>query len=157
MLAVYPYELHPGFWVFDDPQTHLKEEAFVMGMSEMITAMVEEKGIPDAGKGFSLTYSTVPFDHDSDLTWQATADGSPRDSESARSAGNWYAGEVAGEEMKGWLCPALFHYFETTPLKIYVRLDPLPEGVDPIWQVEEGSIDRTVIRGSDFEPHGLPT
>ena len=157
MLTLYPYELQPGFWVFDDPQTHLKEEAFVLGMSEMITSLVTEGQIPDASRGISLTFSAVPFDHDAELTWKRTADGSPVDSDSARSVGNWYAGEVAGEEMKGWLCPALFHYFETTPLKIYVRLDPLPEGVDPIWQVEEGSIDRTVIRGSDFEAHELPT
>jgi hypothetical protein len=59
--------------------------------------------------------------------------------------------------MEGWLCPALFHYFETTPMKIYARVDPLPEGIDPIWQVEEGAIDRTVVRGSDLEAHGLPT
>ncbi len=51
--------------------------------------------------------------------------------------------------MEGWLCPALFHYFEATPKKIYVRLDPLPEGVDPIWNVEDGAVDRTVVRGSD--------
>jgi hypothetical protein len=159
MLTLYPYELHPGLWVFDDPRTHLREEAFVLGMSEMITALVTERQIPDASRGVSLTFSPEPFDHDVELTWQRTADGSPVDSDSARSAGNWYAGEVAGQdsEMEGWLCPALFHYFETTPMKIYVRVDPLPDGIDPIWQVEEGAIDRTVVRGSDFETHGLPT
>ena len=157
MLTLYPYELHPGFWVFDDPQTHLREEAFVLGMSEMITALVTEREVPDASGGVSLTFSAVPFDHDAELTWKRTADGSPVDSDLARSVGNWYGGEVAGQKMEGWLCPALFHYFETTPKKIYARVEPLPEGVDPIWQVEEGSIDRTVVRGSDFEAHGLPT
>ena len=159
MLTLYPYELHPGLWVFDDPRTHLKEEAFVLGISEMITALVTERQIPDASQGVSLTFSPTPFDHDVELTWQRTADGSPVDSDSARSAGNWYAGEVAGQdsEMEGWLCPALFHYFETTPMKIYVRVDPLPDGIDPIWQVEEGAIDRTVVRGSDLEADGLPT
>ena len=70
-----------------------------------------------------------------------------------RGADNWCAGEVASQEMEGWLCPALFHYFETTPMKIFARIDPLPAGVDPIWEVEEG----TVVRGSDVEEHGLPT
>ena len=42
-------------------------------------------------------------------------------------------------------------------MKIYTRVDPLPERVDPIWQVEEGEIDRTVVRGSDLEADGLPT
>ena len=110
MLTLYPYELCPGLclWVFDDPRTHLKEEAFVRGMSEMITALVTERQIPDASQGVSLTFSPTPFDHDVELTWQRTADGSPVDSDSARSAGNWYAGEVAGQdsEMEGWLCPA---------------------------------------------------
>ena len=157
MLTLYPYELDPGLWVFDDPGTQLKEEAFVLGMSEMITSLVTERQIPDASRGVSLTFSPEPFDHDAELTWQRTADGSPVDSAAARAAGNWYTGEVAGQEMEGWLCPALFHYFETTPMKIYARVDPLPEGIDPIWQVEEGAIDRTVVRGSDLEAHGLPT
>ena len=149
MLTLYPYEFSPGFWVFDDSRTGLKEEAFVAGMSEMITDMVAEKEIPNASEGFSLTFSLVEFDHDSELTWQRTDDGSPIDSDSARSAGNWYYGELDGRVMEAWMCPALFHYFEATPKKIYVRLDPLPEGVYPIWNVEDGAVDRTVVRGSD--------
>ena len=155
-LTLYPYELSPGLWVFDDREVGLKEEAFVFGISEMITSLIEKNPVPDASQGFRLTFSATPFDHQVELMWQATGDGSPIDSPGGRSSGNWYAGEQDGEEMKGWLCPALFHYFESTPMKIYVRVDPLPEGVDPIWQVEDEVIDRTVVRGSEVGKDGVP-
>lgn len=156
-LTLYPYELSPGLWVFDDREVGLKEEAFVFGISEMITSLIEKNPVPDASQGFRLTFSATPFDHQVELMWQATGDGSPIDSPGGRSSGNWYAGEQDGEEMKGWLCPALFHYFESTPMRIFVRVDPLPEGVDPIWQVGDEVIDRTVVRGSEVGKDGVPT
>ena len=48
--------------------------------------------------------------------------------------GNWYHGYVTGLRMECWLCPALLCYFESAPQKIYVRADPLPVGVNPIWE-----------------------
>jgi hypothetical protein len=36
--------------------------------------------------------------------------------------GNWYRADVPPSE--GWLCPALFRYFETAPQEIYVRAEP---------------------------------
>jgi hypothetical protein len=47
VLTFYPYLLD-GTWVFDDPRTGLKEEAFVCGMTEMISRLVEAKGITNA-------------------------------------------------------------------------------------------------------------
>ena len=41
-LTLYPYELSPGLWVFDDREVGLKEEAFVFGISEMITSLIEK-------------------------------------------------------------------------------------------------------------------
>jgi hypothetical protein len=35
VLTLYP-DLLRGTWVFDDERTHLEEEAFVLGMTEMI-------------------------------------------------------------------------------------------------------------------------
>jgi hypothetical protein len=57
-LTIYPYLLGTT-WVFDDPRTGLKEEAFVLGMSEMISRLVEVKGIPKAAKGISLEWHEV--------------------------------------------------------------------------------------------------
>lgn len=126
-MTLYPY-YHGHCWVFDDPVKDLKAEAFVRGMSEMIDRMVAHKRLPNARRGFALTFSAQPVSgHDVELLWQR------KDGE-----GNWYAGDVAGERMEGWLCPALFKYFPAAPPRIFVRCDPLPAGVNPIWHNRPG-------------------
>lgn len=141
MLTIYPYRYDflgsecgwdSNVWVFDDEANGLKEEGFVLGMSEMIQRLVDQLEIPDAEKGFALSFSDQPFDgHHVELEWF--------DNEEYQGyKGNWYQGEVMGEQMKGWLCPALFHYFSEAPAHIYVKADPLPEGVNPLWDTKEG-------------------
>ena len=49
-ITIYPYSLG-NCWVFDDARTGLKEEALVLGSSEMMTRLVEAKGIRQAEKG----------------------------------------------------------------------------------------------------------
>ena len=128
-LTIYPYLVDP-IWVFDDERTCLKEEAFVCGASEMITRIVEEKKIPNANRGFSLTFSDQPLDDfDAELSWL-------RQDDSQIMGGNWYRGVVAGQAMECWLCPALQLYFAGAPPQLFVRADPLPAGVDPIWQID---------------------
>ena len=135
MLILHPYLLRDT-WVFDDARTHLKEEAFVLGATEMISRLVEAKGISDAAAGFRMTFSDEPFaDADVALSWRREDPVS----------GNWYAGEVAGRAMECWLCPALFCYFREAPARIFVRADRLPEGVDPIWNPEPGQTGRRFV------------
>jgi hypothetical protein len=127
-LTLYPYLIDP-IWVFDDERTCLKEEAFVCGASEMISRIVETKRIPNASAGFSLTFDDQPFaDSDVELGWL-------RQDDAQMVGGNWYRGIVAGQEMECWLCPALQLYFAAAPPRLFVRADPLPAGVDPIWHV----------------------
>ena len=136
VLTLYPYLLNDTCWVFDDEHTGLKEEAFVMGMTEMISRVVEVKGIRDAARGFTLSFSDAPFDgHDVELHWIRPDEAS----------GNWYGGTVAGERMEGWLCPALLLYFEQAPPRIFVRCDPLPAGVNPIWTQTPGQTSRQFV------------
>ena len=86
-LVLHPY-LHYGCWVFDDERTGLKEEAFVRGASEMISRLVETKGIANASKGFEMTFAAEPFaGHDAELSWVARGSG---------DYGNDYEGIVAG-------------------------------------------------------------
>ncbi|MFM7207580.1 MAG: DUF6717 family protein [Planctomycetaceae bacterium] len=135
VLTLFPY-LHTGCWVFDDERTGLKEEAFVLGMSEMITRVVVDKAVPEAERGFALTFSDQPFaGHDVELRWLRPDP----------LGGNWYAGDVAGERMEGWLCPALLLYFLDPPPRIFVRCDPLPAGVDPIWTPPPGVAGRRFV------------
>jgi hypothetical protein len=102
-----PYKFY-GSWVFDDEGVGLVKEPFVAGADIIIEALVAN--IPDAAKGFVLIFSSSPFPgHTDRFDWQrADTDG-----------GNWYRWE--GYKVEGWLCPALFKYFEETPKHIYVQ------------------------------------
>lgn len=138
-MTIYPYLLDGACWVFDDKRTGLKEEAFVLGMTEMISKLVEFKLIPNADQGFSMTFAAEPFDHDVELSWLSTEDVAAELNCTLHELpgdGNWYRGTVAGEEMVGWLCPALFCYFEEAPPKIFVKAETLAPDVDPIWRVK---------------------
>ena len=150
-MTLYPYLTQWGkedVWVFDDKQHGLKAEAFVLGMSEMITRVVEEKDLPGADQGFKMTFSDQPFDgadicvewveegnleYESVETTKTWWGGKKKKVKKNVIPGNWYAGDVYGEVMVGWLCPALFEYFDNAPKKIYVGAEQLPPGVDPIW------------------------
>jgi hypothetical protein len=135
-LTLYPYLLRDT-WVFDDERTHLHEEAFVLGATEALSRLVEIKEIPDATKGFSLTFSGDGFDgHDAELEW-LRADPS--------GTGNWYSTTLAGERFELWLCPAMFCYFDSTPRRIYVRAEPLPAGISPFWKPKPGQEARRFV------------
>jgi len=107
VLCPYKYE---GMWVFDDPEVGLRREPFVLGIDEMITRLVV--AIPDAELGFRLFFSPTPFPgHAAKLEWRRTEDG-----------GNWYFCPQFGIE--GWLCPALFKYFDQAPPELYAKAEP---------------------------------
>lgn len=137
-LTIYPY-LIDHTWVFDDERTGLKEEAFVLGMSEMISRLVEQKGIQDAAHGFTMHFCDEPFEgFDVELKWLRSDDSQvvPGEHGSASQMwGNWYRGVVAGQDMEGWLCPALGLYFQAAPKRIFVRAEPLPAGIHPVWHI----------------------
>jgi hypothetical protein len=138
VMTLYPYLYHGMCWVFDDPQTGLKEEAFVLGASEMISTLLEAKGIPNAERGFTLSFTDEPFDHDVKLTWIPAVQAAKATGQQVSglpATGNWYTGVVAGKSMIAWLCPALYEYFREAPKRIFVKAEKLPEGVDPIWHI----------------------
>ena len=107
VIAPYWFE---GAWVFDDPDVGLIREPFVSGVPEMINEIVRD--IPDAREGFRLTFSASPFPgYQVRLIWVREEYG-----------GNWYRIDDESE-MEGWLCPALFEYFEQAPESIYIQVD----------------------------------
>jgi hypothetical protein len=110
LMVIAPY-WYKGTWVFDDEAAGLVREPFVLGMPEIIDAAVED--IPKAEKGFRLTFSAQPFPGANlELTWEREEHG-----------GHWYCSEQT--EIVGWLCPALFAYFDEAPKKIYAKAEPL--------------------------------
>ncbi|MBC7527775.1 MAG: hypothetical protein H7308_09515 [Chthonomonadaceae bacterium] len=113
--VIAPYKWN-GMWVFDDESVGLLREAFVSGADTMLDEVTRH--IPNAENGFRLTFAEVKFPGFMvQLEWSR---------EDPDVGGNWY--RWSGTELEGWLCPALFHYFEAAPKAIYVRAEPLPEG-----------------------------
>jgi hypothetical protein len=107
--AIHPYK-DEGLWVFDDAHVGLVREPFVSGADEIIERMVQD--IPDAARGFTLLFSAGPFPgHQAIL-----------ERRQEHLGGNWYHSCELGIE--GWLCPALFRYFESAPERIYAQFKP---------------------------------
>jgi len=105
-----PYEFAGG-WVFDDEATGLVREAFVCGMDDVLTEMVQRAGIKDASSGFRLTFSPTPFpNYTHSFEWLRPE----------MSGNTYYCPE---NEITGWLCPALLKYFKEAPKKLYARAD----------------------------------
>lgn len=109
IMTIAPYR-HNGTWVFDDVSAGLVAEPFIAGVPEMIDVLV--KDIPNADKGFRLTFSAIPFPgHQRKLKWQR-----------AEAGGNYYS--IDEPSMEGWLCPAMFQYFREAPKELFVQADP---------------------------------
>ena len=111
--VIYPYK-YGGLWVFDDADAGLDKEPFVEGADVIIDRALEAKGVTNADAGFRLLFSAGEFPrYDVKFTWLRAADG-----------GNYYAAE--GSDLEGWLCPALFKYFDEAPNAIYARFEERP-------------------------------
>lgn len=109
LMVIAPYWWQ-GTWVFDDPSAALVREPFVAGIPEMIDLLTAH--IPNARAGFRLTFSAAPFP------------GYQKRFERIREefGGNYY--RMEDPPMEGWLCPALFHYFDEAPKTLYAKADP---------------------------------
>lgn len=106
IIVIHPYK-YEGTWVFDDERVGLVKEAFVSGADTIIDRMVEN--IPGAENGFTLLFSSGKFPgYQVEFEWKRE-----------EYDGNWYYCGAIG--MEGWLCPALFKYFDETPKKIYAQ------------------------------------
>ena len=102
--VIHPYKCE-GMWVFDDERAGLVREPFVSGADTVIEHMVAS--ISGAEEGFTLIFSDKPFpQYQVELEWRRE-----------EYEGNWYYSQDL--DMEGWLCPALFKYFESAPTKIY--------------------------------------
>lgn len=114
IFALAPYK-YQGTWVFDDPSKGLDKEAFVCGIDKMIDNVTVN--IPNAKEGFRLLFSPNPFP------------GVQLSLELRRpeSEGNWY--HCTELDFEGWLCPALFHYFDTAPARLYAKAEALDEPI----------------------------
>ena len=106
--VLFPYK-YRGVWVFDDANVGLHREPFIAGIDTIIDKLVV--GIPKAHKGFRLFFSAGPFTgYHITLHWSREECG-----------GNWYF--CPQFDTSGWLCPALFKYFDKAPKKLFARAE----------------------------------
>ncbi|MBD3187475.1 hypothetical protein GF325_11640 [Candidatus Bathyarchaeota archaeon] len=118
MMVIFPYCKH-GTWMFDDDKVGLRAEPFVLGMSQLITRVIASKAekMKNAREGFKLIFSKDEFPgHDVKL-----------ELEREESGGAWYIvvdGMAGVVGHRGWLCPALFKYFNEVPVTIYAKAEP---------------------------------
>jgi hypothetical protein len=110
ILVIAPYK-RAGTWVFDDPAVGLEAEPFVAGIPEMIDRLVAP--IEKAEEGFRCLFSASQFPGAMvELQRQHEELG-----------GWWYFSSQYNAT--GWLCPALFKYFDSAPEKLFVKAEPL--------------------------------
>jgi hypothetical protein len=109
--VIAPYKLH-GTWMFDDPAKGLQQEAFVSGADTWMDRVTSH--IPNAQRGFALVFSAQPFPGHQFRLERRQAEG----------GGRWYHSPEL--KMDGWLCSALFRYFDAAPELIYAEVKPIP-------------------------------
>jgi pimeloyl-ACP methyl ester carboxylesterase len=107
--VIRPYRWE-GVWVFDDPAVGLDKEALVAGMPELLEIATERAGIANPEKGFVVLFSKDPFPTAQVCLERVREEG----------GGNVYRWPEVGKE--GWLCPALFRYFDQAPERLYVEV-----------------------------------
>ena len=110
IMVIRPY-LYENTWVFDDPDVGLQKEALIAGIPEIIMAAAQDAKIENPQAGISVKFSADPFPG---YTVKLDKCG-------AEYNGTWY--EWKDKNLKGWLCPALFRYFDTAPDSIYCSLE----------------------------------
>jgi len=136
--VIYPWK--EGCWIFDDASVGLEREAFVSNFGVIIDDMV--KDIKDSQDGFSLWFSGAPFPGAEDVFTLANADGKEN------KWGNDYKYDKDGRV--GWLCPALYKYFDVAPDKLYFKCEELKNKRPIIGRKMEGLFEKYY---EDFHMH----
>ena len=114
IMVLCPY-LHQGLWVFDDDSVGLVREPFVAGIPDILEALLQKEGIEHPETGFRLIFSAIPFPSNQLCGHRLREE----------NGGNWYGVNTTGGQLEGWLCPALFKYFEAAPDDLYIRVETL--------------------------------
>ena len=108
IFVIHPY-LHHNALVFDDPSVGLVKEAFVAG-ADTVIAILASRITSNWKDGFDLYFSSRPF---------------PGYQAKMIKVGPQYDGTVYHCEelnIEGWLCPALFKYFDVAPDELYIQI-----------------------------------
>jgi hypothetical protein len=114
VFCIVPTRNRAGIWAFTDKKAGLEDEPFVGEINDMIDHLV--KDISGAKNGFALFFSDKPI-KDFQMSFTLQESGIAFENE----VGATYTCDQLN--IDGWLCPALFCYFEAPPKKLYVRAE----------------------------------
>lgn len=106
---LYPYR-YKGGWVFDDSDTGLYREAFVLGTDTIISTLVGKR------KKFKVIISHSYIPNETSCLKKVVV----KDKNGVKSEG-WYKDQSTN--MVGWLCPAVLKYFRTYPKEIHFKIE----------------------------------
>lgn len=110
MLCIEIYKFN-GTWCFTDHKRELVHEPFVLGVPEIIDAVLHETSLYKENKNYRILFSEEEFPCSHGALTQVREEFN----------GAWY--ERNGQE--GWLCPATLAFFPHFPEKIYFRFEAL--------------------------------
>jgi hypothetical protein len=106
--VIHPY-WDQGQLVFDDASVGLVKEPFVANADNVLASLAVSVD-PRCKDRFTILFSDEPF---AGYQFEAVR-------LREEYGGNWY--EIGGEE--GWLCPALFKYFDAAPDRVFFQIKP---------------------------------
>ena len=106
--VIHPY-LWQGQWVFDDPDVGLMKEAFVAGADDVCDRLLAMVGRPSDTQ-FTLRFSKDKFPR-TQFSFAHVGEG--------EGGGHYYY--CGALKITGWLCPALFKYFDKAPEQIHIQ------------------------------------
>jgi hypothetical protein len=101
-------------WMYDDAAHGRIREPFVLGVPRMIDKLLRldlPRRLGEAGlerRPFRMLFSVDAFPGARAIDWVREEGG-----------GNWYR----YEDDEGWLCPALFDFFDTAPDELWVKAE----------------------------------
>ena len=118
IMIIEPYWKY-GTWCFTDDSVGLKDEPFVAGIPELINAGIKQTdlNLRKCEKGFRIIFSKDEFPEYT-IRLELLED-------DTITSGGWYKSIINGTGYTGWLCPALFKYFEDLPQEIYAKFEYL--------------------------------
>lgn len=103
-----PYR-YLDMWVFNDESRGIVQEPFINGADSILDIWAKNLSSTSTVNSFLILFSEKPFpDYQYEISWIRE-----------EFEGNWY--KFAELNMDGWLCPALFKYFNKTPSEIFIR------------------------------------
>jgi hypothetical protein len=108
IFSIQCYRSSQSVWAFDDPARGLVCEPFVSCANAIIDALCDASVKLDGATKCTLLFSANPFPQSAAIRWLRE-----------ESGGNWYR----YGKLDGWLCPALFKFFDAAPKTIYAKAE----------------------------------